>query len=391
MPGETEQPFAASGQSRLRAFRFICRALSRQSSEPILTPKEADEIDWLCVAEQINREQVVTNLFAAFREQGWPAGLPNDFRDYLTSIHEANTIQNQRIRGQVRDLGHIFGAAGIPFVLLKGANWLMEAGDRIGDRQLTDIDLLVAPPSYQAAVGALEAAGFRAASPPEPYARHFHHVPLARPADPVTIELHRHLGWQRRLLTPDEVIAAAEPLAEAPAVRTMSPMHRFVFGCLHAQLQNMGYGSGVFSLRDLMDIRYLLERKADRLDWPAIAAFGRERGIYRYLALPLHLACQLLGVEIPEPFARSRLGHLNARRCLAQRRLDPGQKVGRLAVKIAWLMDARRHSYERDCEDAAWPLRQAAIARGRLTAFLDAARGRKRITRFAAPEDAAES
>jgi hypothetical protein len=390
-PGGTGQQFAASGAGRRRAFQFVCRALSRQTAEPLLTAKEADEIDWLCVAEQVNREQVVPNLFAALERQGWPACVPGDFRDYLTWIHEANTIQNRRIRVQILDLGDTLGAAGIPFVLLKGANWLLEAGDEIGGRQLTDIDLLVAPETYQAAVGALEAAGFRAAASPEPYARHFHHVPLARPGDAVTVELHRHLGWQRHLLTPDEVIAAAEPFGEAASIGIMSPTHRFVFGCLHAQLQNMGYGSGMFSLRDLTDIRHLLEHKADSLDWPAIAAFGRERGIYRYLALPLHLAGHLLSVEVPEPFARSRLARLHALRCLAQRRLDPGQGFGRLAIKIAWLMDARRHSYERDCEEAAWPLRHAAIARGRLRAFFDAARGRKRAAVSVKLEDAADS
>ncbi len=392
MPGESEQQFTPSGPARLRAFRFVCRALARQPAEPLLTPKEADKIDWPCVAEQINREQVVPNLFAALQRQGWPALIPGDFRDYLSWIHEANTAQNRRIRAQILDLAEILGAAGIPIVLLKGANWLMEAGNEIGDRQLTDIDLLVDPDAYQAAAGALKAAGFRAVGPLEPYARHFHYVPLARPGDPVTVEVHRHLGWQRHLLTPGEVIAAAEPLGEAASIGMMSPMHRFVFGCLHAQLQNMGYGSGLFSLRDLVDIRHLLERKADALDWPAIAAFGRERGIYRYLALPLHLAGHLLGVEVPEPFARSRLARLQALRCLAQRRLDPGQGFSRLAVKIAWLMDARRHSYERDCEAAAWPLRQAAIAWGRLEAFYRAARGRKRKRAAASArlEDAAD-
>ena len=53
-------------------------------------------------------------------------------------------------------------------------------------------------------------------------------------------------------------------------------------------------------------------------------------------------------------------------------------------------MDARRHSYERDCEEAAWPLRQAAIARGRLKSVFDAARGRKRVVTSTSLEDAAD-
>lgn len=375
---EAEPRFAPSGQARLRAFRFVCRALSRDRTGPLFRPGEAGEIDWLCVAEQANREQVVPALYAALRDRGWPVGIPGDFRDYLSLVHAANTAQNQRIRAQILDLGKVLGTAGISFVLLKGANWLLEAKSEIGDRLLADIDLVVAPRAWRATIQALEAAGFRDAASAELYARHFHHVPLARPTDSVTVELHRHLGWQRDLLTPEEVIAAAEPFGNAASIGLMSPMHRFIFGCLHAELQNMGYAAGIFSLRDLLDIRNLLERKAAALDWRAIAAFGRERAVYRYLALPLHLAERVLGVEIPEPFASSRLARLNARRCLAQRRLDPGQRFGRLAVRIAWLMDSRRHVYERGSAEAPWPLRQAAIARGRLAAMVDVARGHRR-------------
>lgn len=389
-PVEAESRFAPSGSARRAAFRFVCQALSGRTTRLPLGPEETHGIDWLCVAEQANRERVLPNLFAAFERQGWPGGLPADFRDYLSLVHEANTAQNRRIRAQVLELGDILAAAKVPFALLKGANWLMEAADDIGDRQLIDIDLVVAPDAWQTALGAMEGAGFRPAAPSELYARHFHYVPLVRPADPVTVELHRHLGWQRHVLTPQEVIATAEPLRHAPSIGIMSPMHRFVFGCLHAELQNMAYGAGVFSLRDLLDIQQLRDRKDDAFDWPAIAALARERGIFRYLAAPLHLAGRLLGSPIPEAFARSRRARLHALRCLAQRRLDPGRQLGRLAVKIAWILDSRRHAYERDCERAPWPLRQAAIASGRLEAILAAASGRKRSATLPSQTNAAD-
>jgi hypothetical protein len=377
-PAEAEPRIQPGGPARRAAFRFLCRALSRQTSAPVLGPRDMAGLNWLCVAEQANHERVVPNLFAALQSRCWPDGIPADFRDYLSSIHEANTLQNRRIRVQILDLGAILSAAKTPFVLLKGANWLMEAGEDIGDRQLVDIDLALAPDAWQAGLGALAAAGFRAAAPVEFYARHFHHVPLARPRDCVTIELHRHLGWQRHILTAREAIAAAEPLRQAPSIGVMHPMHRFIFGCLHAELQNMAYGAGVFSLRDLLDIQHLRAQKAAALDWQAIAAFARERGIFRYLAGPLHLADKLLGAPIPEPFAGSLRARLHARRCLLQRHLDPERRLGRLAVKFAWILDARRHAYERDCEQDPWPLRQLAIARGRLAAILAAAAGRKR-------------
>ena len=370
-------------RARWRAFQFLCRTLASNRPSNSLPAAEAESLDWLAVAEQANLDQVLPALHQALRN-GTSAGIPDDFLDYLAVVHEGVTSQNRKIRQLVLELGEIFAAAGLPLLLLKGANWLMEAGPNLGGRYMADLDILVGEEDRQAAVGALDRAGFRPAAPALPYARHFHHVPLARDSDPVTIELHRHLGWQRHLLTAREALSASRPLAGSPAIRLLSPTHRFIHGCLHAQLQDMGYAAGVFKLRDLLDIQYLMAGKADALDWQAIAAFGAERGIAVHLALPLHLAHRLLGVPMPAPFAGDRLARLQARRFILQRRLDPSRTLGKLGVRLAWLLASRRHLYERNCEQATWPRRQMAIAAGRITDLLAAAGGRSRGAAFRA-------
>ena len=353
-----------SKAERAAAFDFLCQALSLApaSREP---RAGASAVDWVALVEQANRERVVTNLHVAFRERGWPDKAPEDLRDYLALVYEANAAQNRGIRQLARDLGAILNHAGAGFAFLKGANWLLEVGeDRIGERWLADIDLVVAPAGWSTALGALEEGGFRPATNPAIYARHFHHVPLARPGDPVTIEVHRHLGWQRHLLTPEEVVAMAAP--GRAGLPLASPAHRFIFGSLHAQLQNMEYAAGHFSLRDLCDIQYLAATQAERLDWAEIAAFARTRGIFPYLAASLHLCHRLLGLEIPAAFAEDPVARRHARRCLLQHRGNLRPKLTALAVKLAWLVDSRRLAYELDCEQAPWFSRQVQITGGRL-------------------------
>jgi hypothetical protein len=365
-----------SKAQRRAAFDFLCRALAAQPSG---VPPAAAEPDWVALIEQANRERVVTNLYVAFTARGWPAEAPEDLREYLALVYEANAQQNRAIRQQARDLAAILREAGVGFAFLKGANWLFEAGeDRIGERWLADIDLVVSPSGWAAALDALTTAGFRPAIDPAIYARHFHHVPLARPDDPVTIELHRHLGWQRHLLTAEEVVAAAAPAPGAPEIPLCGPAHRFIFGSLHAQLQNMEYAAGQFSLRDLCDIQYLEAAHGDRLDWPAIAAFARERKIFPYLAASLHLCHRLLGLVLPAPFADNPRARRHARRCLLQHRGNLRPRLTGLAVKAAWLIDSRRLAYELDCERAAWPIRQAKIAGGRIVAVAGRLAGRRR-------------
>ncbi len=355
-----------SRAERVAAFEFLCRALSLKPATELCLLGGGPP-DWVALVEQANRERVVTSLHVAFAERGWPPDAPEDLREYLALVYESNATKNRAIRQLALDVAAILSAAGASFAFLKGANWLLEvAEERIGERWLADIDLVVAPADWMTALGAIEAAGFQPATDPATYERHFHHVPLARPGDVVTIELHRHLGWQRYLLTPDEVVAAARPAPGRPALPLSSPAHRFIFGSLHAQLQNMEYAAGQFSLRDLCDIQYLAATQGDRLDWPAVAAFAHERGIFPYLAASLHLCHRLLGFEVPAPFAHSAVARRHAARCLLQHRGDLRPRMTALAVKIAWLVDSGRLAYELDCERAPWLIRQIRIAGGRL-------------------------
>jgi hypothetical protein len=357
--GEATRQHRPSRAARAAAFDFLCRSLSDRGDR-----SESPAPDWVALVEQANRERVVTNLYAAFERHGWPSSAPSDLREYLALVHEANAAQNRAIRRQAIETAEILNRAGISFAFLKGANWLLEVPEaQIGERWLADIDLTIAPRDWANGLAAIEAAGFRPVVDPAIYRRHFHHVPLARPGDAVTIELHRHLGWQRHLLTTDEVVAAAQ---RSGAAALSSPAHRFIYGSLHAQLQNMEYAAGHFSLRDLCDIQYLAATKGDSLDWQEIAGLARARGVFRYLAASLHLANRLLGVTIPQPFADSPRARRHTTRCLLQHRGHLRPRLTGIAVRLASLMDSRRLAYELDCEQTPWLLRQPLIAGGRL-------------------------
>ena len=356
------EPPRLSKAAKAAAFDYLCRALSLATSPP-----RTEEPDWVALVEQANRERVVTNLHVAFRERGWPANAPDDLMEYLALVYEANAGQNRAIRRQALELAAILREAGVAFVFLKGTNWLLEAGeDRLGERWLSDIDLAIAPADWQKALTAVAATGFRPVADPAIYERHFHHVPLARPGDQVTIELHQHLGWQRYLLTVDEVIAAAERDPASGNAPRCGIAHRFIFGSLHAQLQNMEYAAGTFSLRDLCDIQHLMAAHGAKLDWPGIAAFGRERGIEPYLAASLYLCRRLLGTDIPAPFAGNGAAERHAARCLMQHRGILRPRLTSYAVRLTSLLDSRRLAYEMDCEQAPWYVRQPKVALGRL-------------------------
>jgi hypothetical protein len=379
-PGEDLPPRRRpTKRERRQAFALLCHMLSATRADGAAAMPAAESFEWVTLIDLANRHRVVGTLATAADRKGWPIEPPADVVEYLSLVREAQAEHNRAIRRQVRDLAGTLAAAGIPFALLKGANWLVEAAEaELGERLLADIDLVVAADGWEAALAALADAGYRPATDAAIYEKHFHHVPLARREDAVTIELHRHLGWQRHLLTPGEVVVAAEPAAGAPELRLCSPAHRLVFGSMHAQLQNMEYAARRFSLRDLWDIQQLLARHGDRIDWMAVAALARGRGLEAYLAASLHLAHRTLGVGLPAVYAADRRAARHAARCLALQDSELGSRASALAVKLAWVLDNRRHSYELDCERSPWPVRQARVAGSRALSVLQVLAGRKR-------------
>src|SRR3546814_4514008 len=85
---------------------------------------------------------------------------------------------------------------------------------------MADVDLLVPRAGFDAAIGALASIGYVALSGPgEPPA---HGVTLARAGGLATIDLHRDLGPQRRVLPAEAVLASAVPLS-ANGLRLLAP------------------------------------------------------------------------------------------------------------------------------------------------------------------------
>lgn len=298
----------------------------------------APGFDGLSLMALANAQKVGPALLPALRRHGIDDALPPDLAAYLALLLEANAARNRRLAAQCRAAGETLAAAGLQAALLKGACWLFAGGAEAEDRLIVDIDLLLPRAAIPDAVAALVAAGYQDTTGQFEEPDHFHHAPLLPAPAPggslASLELHRDLGWQRRLLPAEEVLRAARPVA--PGLLLPSPEHRLLHNILHAQHQDAAWAGGVIRLRDLLDIARLL---ATGLDAGVLADWMRRHQRRHLLTGTLHLAHRLLAAPVPPPLHPSWPARLHAARCLAQARSRRAAWLGeRLAILVRGFM-----------------------------------------------------
>ena len=125
-----------------------------------------DGVDGVLVRLAIHRHQVGPLLHAALRRCG-PAVAEDLMRD-LAASHCRSARRHASDFARLQRIGTMFAARGIVWMALKGT---LQAGQLYGDptlRPSSDIDLLVAPGDFAAAVTALAVDGYKPSNPPAP-------------------------------------------------------------------------------------------------------------------------------------------------------------------------------------------------------------------------------
>ena len=169
--------------------------------------------------------------------------LPAELADCFVFAHEENGRRNRALREELAGLLGLLNARGIAPVLLKGASRLVDGVyPDPADRFMQDLDLLVPPPSTEAAAAALLEAGYAFSERGQRLAHEFHHLPsLRREGSIAEIELHRSVlsHWNERRLSTAEVVAGATRRAVAGGRAALpGPAQALAHLILHGQLQH---------------------------------------------------------------------------------------------------------------------------------------------------------
>ena len=230
-----------------------------------------------------------------------PIDLPMDIRQRMTQILQVHTARNLRLLREFSQLARALAEREIIFLPIKGVQLCTSLYGNIGERPIWDIDLLVRLEQMREALQVIEASGYHSSRPfdLDLEVRSYHHVPvyLKRNAPPVEIHwtllnprFQNGLTWQE--LWGRSVL---EKVGEVEA-HVLSPADLLVYLCAHVAYQHIY----IDALRSLYDIKLLLQKHADELDWGAITARARTWGLGNSVYLSLRLTDELLGCLVPE-------------------------------------------------------------------------------------------
>ncbi|WP_448208409.1 nucleotidyltransferase domain-containing protein [Azospirillum sp. sgz302134] len=276
--------------------------------------------DWMAVMALANRHLVTPTLHAALRDRGGE-GVPLEALAYLRFLHERNGERNRRLRAQAGELVEALNRSGLRPMLLKGAGFLATAAEGdLGDRLMSDLDILVPAERIPAATACLARLGYRAQ--PDPAGSHA--LPsFARPQDVGTVDLHHRppgppaFHHAQRLEETATMVRVGAGHATLP-----SPTFRALHLIVHDLLLDRQVMSGDFDLRHLCDLN-ALARSPEGLDWHALAELMAGGGGRHALDTQMVALRRLFGADAPLPPRHRILPHLQHWRRVRQAR-HPG-------------------------------------------------------------------
>ena len=224
----------------------------------VLTDPGRDSLD---LAKLAGRHLVLTMLAPAFRLLDLERRMADDFRRYLTVMHERNLARNLALREQMLGATGVLNRAGIEPLLLKGAGRLV---DRLypdeGWRFMRDLDILVPRDQLEEACQALLAVGYRPTMDVDPWPEDYHHLPpLYREGEAAVIELHGEALRHGIIFCPtDRLLERAHRLeVEGVAARLADAPDQIACVIGHDRFDDDQRRSGLFRLKSLLELALL--------------------------------------------------------------------------------------------------------------------------------------
>ena len=158
----------------------------------------SDPDGFAAIVAAADRERVLPALHVALTGRFDEAA--KFWRAVVAKAYRENRRRNAEIRGALLEFGAAAAAANLRVAALKGAAWILEdETDNAAWRWMIDFDVLVDAEEFDRMPALLGRLGYEPASESKRYRNNFHHAPYWRPNIPITIEVHRHLGWRSDL------------------------------------------------------------------------------------------------------------------------------------------------------------------------------------------------
>ena len=280
--------------------------------------------EWDRLLPRARRAGLLARLDALAGERGLLDRLPPQARAHLTAARAGAEQSARMARWEVNRIRRALADVETPFLLLKGAAYVVAGLPAARGRRCSDVDILVPRARLDAVEAALARHGWEPAKlhayDQQYYRRWMHELPPLRHKERFTVvDVHHTIlpDTSRRPVDGARLLGAARRLGD-PGLFVLAPADMV----LHVAAHMFQDGTLDGSLRELVDIDDLLRHFAEEPGfWERLVQRGRQLGLERPVFYALHYAAAMLATPVP----RSAL---------------EAARTGRSARAVLWVMDA---------------------------------------------------
>lgn len=247
-------------------FTGKCLALDEDPTfrQEIIEKITTNQVDWRSFVQLCSDHLILPVIYIKFRSHDIISHLPEELTEFLKEIYELNLSRNGEILNQLQEITNVLNKNGIYPIYLKGAgNLLDKLYNDLGERIMSDIDLLVTEEEYLPAAKILETEGYSATIDSYVDIKNLKHYPrLSKAGTPANVEIHRlpvpekFTKWYNTAIINKEKKA----VSEEALYFVLSDNHKAIHNFIHSQLENKGDAYGDVSFRDIYDF-YLISKR----------------------------------------------------------------------------------------------------------------------------------
>ena len=267
-------------------------------SELLASFDEFSGPEWSAWVEVINYMGLAQIIYSRLRKQG--LSLPAQVAAQLQANLHLNSANNLGILRGLHKISEVFESGGISFILLKGVFLAEKLYGNFGERQITDLDILIHIDDMSRAIKLVEELGYRSKTSYDPQfeLQVTQHVPPYYMDGMPMLEIHQalldpmphfHIDmdgiWQRALRT----------RVGGRKMLVLCDEDLLLHLCAHAAYNHLFDNE----LRLLYDIKLLVQKYGAGLAWPALGRRAQAWGIQNAVYLALRLTDELLGCPLP--------------------------------------------------------------------------------------------
>jgi hypothetical protein len=280
-------------------------------SQILLQSGHAPELSlpqWETILGQARQSRLMGRLAQHFKSQNWLFSVPVQPRQYLEGALRLIDRQHHEVRWEVQCIRRALKDVGTPIVMLKGAAYFVAGLPPRDGRLFSDIDILVKPERLAEVEGALFRSGWiseeRDAYNQRYYREWMHEIPPMKHVRRNTvIDVHHTITPPTSRFNVDgaKLLEHIHPIDDHGDVFVLQPPDLILHSAVHL-FQEGEFGHG---LRDLLDLKDLIEHFQPRIDfWPSLFNRSEELNLQIPLFHALFHIRRLFGITVPSEWSQ---------------------------------------------------------------------------------------